>query len=368
MIQFFRVERNAALLLLASAVLGLIVANSPLASGFATIRDAKIGFAAAHLDLSVVNWLGEFFIAGFFLLIGLELKREFTTGAFKNPSALAIPGLAALFGALVPAFIFFLLVSGPEAAGWPIPMATDVTFALAVYSIFGAAFPKSGRIFLLSFAVIDDVIAIIVIALFLGEGLDLIWLLPALAAFALFALVSKRNPLVAWALGLLAWYFTLLLGVQPAVAGVILGLLVPIHRVEKLENSIHPWVSVLILPVFAFFAAGVSLSGGLLLGSALTVAILLRPIGKLVGINLGVLLGKVLIRGDAFGDLRPTDYLRVSILGGVGFTVALLIGSSVYANNADALTESTIATLTALLISAILGAVALKTRKTSPSV
>ncbi|MEY4453326.1 MAG: hypothetical protein RIT51_1004 [Actinomycetota bacterium] len=363
MVNFFRVERNAALLLLVAAIAGLITANSPLASAFDVLRETKLGFEAVHLDLSIVNWLGEFFIAGFFLLIGLELKREFTTGAFKNRSALTIPGLAALFGAVVPAFIFFLLVSGPQAAGWPIPMATDVTFALAVFAVFGSAFSKSARVFLLSFAVIDDVIAIVVIALFLGSGLDVVWLLPATASFALFAYAARKNPILAAILGLAAWYFTYRLGIQPAVAGVVLGLLVPFDRVEKLEHRIHPWVSVLILPVFAFFAAGVSISGGLVIGSAVTIAILLRPVGKVIGINLGVVLGKLLVRGEAFTDLRPTDYLRLSILGGIGFTVALLIGSSVYAKDAATLTESTIATLAALAISAVLGAIALSTRK-----
>lgn len=363
MISFFRVERNAALLLLAAAIAGLITANSPLASAFDVLRETKLGFEVIHLNLSVVNWLGEFFIAGFFLLIGLELKREFTTGAFKNRSALTIPGLAALFGAVVPAVIFFFLVSGPQAAGWPIPMATDVTFALAVFSIFGSAFPKSARVFLLSFAVIDDVIAIVVIALFLGSGLDVVWLLPAAASFALFTYAARKNPILAAILGLAAWYFTYRLGIQPAVAGVVLGLLVPFNLVEKLEHRIHPWVTVLILPVFAFFAAGVSISGGLMTGSAVTIAILLRPVGKVIGINLGVVLGKLLVRGDAFSDLRPTDYLRVSMLGGIGFTVALLIGSSVYAKDAATLTESTIATLAALAISAIIGAIALSTRK-----
>jgi NhaA family Na+:H+ antiporter len=363
MLQFFKVERNAALLLLISAIAGLVVANSPLAQGFTVLREITIGLESLHLNLSVVNWLGEFFIAGFFLLIGLELKREFKVGAFKNRSALAIPGLAALLGAVVPALIFIILVSGSAAAGWPIPMATDVTFALAVYSIFGAAFPKSARVFLLSFAVIDDVIAIVVIALFLGSGLDLVWALPAAASLALFAWAAKKNAWIAVVLGLLAWYFTYRLGVQPAVTGVILGLLVPMNRVETLEHRIHPWVTVLVLPVFAFFASGVSISGGLMLGSALTIAILLRPVGKVIGINLGVVLGKILVRGDAFTDLKPSDYVRVSLLGGIGFTVALLIGSSVYAKDAAAFTESTIATLAALAISAVLGAVALATRK-----
>lgn len=363
MLQFFKVERNAALFLLLSAVAGLVIANSPLAQGFTVLRETSLGFEILHLNLSVVNWLGEFFIAGFFLLIGLELKREFKVGAFKNRSALAIPGFAALFGAVVPALIFLFLVSGSAASGWPIPMATDVTFALAVYSIFGSTFPKSARVFLLSFAVIDDVIAIIVIALFLGSGLDLMWLIPAAASFALFVWAAKRKAWLAVLIALFAWYFTYRLGIQPAVSGVILGLLVPINRVETVEERIHPWVTVLILPVFAFFAAGVSVSGGLMIGSALTIAILLRPVGKVIGINLGVILGKVLIRGDAFGDLEISDYLRLSILGGIGFTVALLIGSSVFSKDPSAFTESTIATLAALAISAVLGAVALATRK-----
>lgn len=383
-IKFLTVERNAAVILLLSAVAGLVSYNLGMGTAIDSIRQAHFGIPLIDLDLTFDRWLGEFLMAFFFLLIGLELKREFVSGIFKNLTAIAIPAFAATFGAIVPAIIFFALTSGITVGGqsvsdgWAIPMATDVTFTLAVFAVFGSAFGKSARTFLLSFAVIDDLIAILVIALFLGGGLKIEWVLAALLCFGLFALVTSQNPkggrlaptrvlsvvyaMFAVVLALAAWYFTHESGVTPAVIGVALGLAMPGSKVEKLGERLHPWVSIGILPIFAFFASAVSLSAGLELTSAMTIAILLRPLGKMIGINIGVVAAKLLFKSESFSELGWGDYLRLSILGGIGFTVALLIDGSVFGNGTTLGNEAVVATLAAMVLSMVLGAIALATK------
>jgi NhaA family Na+:H+ antiporter len=383
-IKFLTVERNAAVLLLLSAVLGLIAYNTGLAPAIDAARSSSFAIEALHLDLTFDRWLGEFLIAFFFLLIGLELKREFVSGVFKNRKAIAIPAFAATFGAIVPAIIYFAMTNGitidgqSVSEGWAIPMATDVTFTLAVFAVFGSAFGKSARTFLLSFAVIDDLIAILVIALFLGGGLKIEWMLAALVSVGLFALITSQNPkdrrleltrvlrvlypLLAVVLALAAWYFTHESGVAPAVIGVVLGLAIPGSKVEGLGERLHPWVSIGILPIFAFFASAVSLSAGLALTSAMTIAILLRPLGKMIGINIGVVAAKLLFKSESFNELGWGDYLRLSILGGIGFTVALLIDGSVFGTGTALGNEAVVATLAAMVLSMVLGAIALATK------
>lgn len=383
-IKFLTVERNAAVLLLLSAIAGLLSYNLGLGAAIDSIREAHFAVPVIDLDLTFDRWLGEFLIAFFFLLIGLELKREFVSGVFKNRKAIAIPAFAATFGAIVPAIIFFALTSGISVGGqsvsdgWAIPMATDVTFTLAVFAVFGSAFGKAARTFLLSFAVIDDLIAILVIALFLGGGLKIEWMLGALLSVVLFALVTAQgtNPRrsrptrtlgvvyssLAVVLALAAWYFTHESGVAPAVIGVVLGLALPASKIEHLAERLHPWVSIGILPIFAFFASAVSLSAGLALTSAMTIAILLRPLGKMIGINIGVLAAKLLFKSESFSELSWSDYVRLSILGGIGFTVALLIDGSVFGSGTALGNEAVVATLAAMVLSMVLGAIALATK------
>ncbi len=369
MLTFLKVERNAAALLLLFATLGLVLANTSAAPFVAALAHAPLEIESLGIHLNLSEWLGEFFMGGFFLLIGLELKRELHSGAFRERKALTIPALAALFGALVPAAIFWIMVpaNSDAAAGWPIPMATDVTFALAIFAVFAKAMPPSARTFLLSFAVIDDIIAIIVIAIFLGTGFNLTFFIAAGLTAAAFWLVSRGTAKVATVtavlIAILAWYFTLQSGVQPAVIGVVLGLLVPVSKVERLENRLHPWVSLVVLPIFAFFAAAVSVAGGLMLASAMSVALLLRPLGKIAGINFGVFLAKAIVKNAGFKEMASSDFVRISILGGIGFTVALLISGSIFKANPTLANEATIATLIAMVASMILGAFALASKK-----
>ncbi|MEY4349819.1 MAG: Na+/H+ antiporter NhaA [Actinomycetota bacterium] len=369
MLNFLKVERNAAALLLLFATLGLVLANTSAAPFIDQLAHTPLDIAPLGIHLYLSAWLGEFFMGGFFLLIGLELKRELHSGAFRDRRALTIPTLAALFGALVPAAIFLILVPAntDAAAGWPIPMATDVTFALAIFAVFAKAMPPSARTFLLSFAVIDDIIAILVIAIFLGTGFNAMFLLAAAFSAAAFWFVSRGTSKTSIALSVLlaivAWYFMLQSGVQPAVIGVVLGLLVPVAKLEKLEHAVHPWVSLVVLPIFAFFAAAVSLQGGIALASAMTIALLLRPLGKVIGITLGVSVAKLLVKNSGFKEMSLGDFARVATLGGIGFTVALLISGSVFAKQPELASQATIATLIAMVASMIIGAIALSTKK-----
>ena len=373
---FFRIERNAAFVLLTAATLGLLVQNLGGNTSLTAIKDAKL--PALGLHFSTMDWLGEFLMTAFFLLVGLELKRELTHGVFVKRKNIVTPLLAATFGAITPAAIFWLLNRDTAAAaGWPIPMATDVTFALAIFGIFGRNLPAQVRIFLLSFAVIDDVIAVLVLAVS-GSEINRCWVLYAAISTVAFWFVSRENKffsrnrallitahLLAPALALIAWYCTARSGLQPAIIGVVLALLTAPKRIERLENTLHLPVSMFVLPLFAFFAAAVTLTGEFDFASPVSIAILLRPVGKIVGILLGVLIANLLTRGTALREIKLSDYARVSVLGGIGFTVALLINNSVFNDDASLHNIATVATLIALLASMILGAIVLGTRKKS---
>lgn len=310
--KFLEVERNAAVLLLISAIAGLLTANLGGYDAIHSVSEFRIG-------LTVHEWLGEVLLGGFFLLIGLELKRELTVGAFKNRLALVVPGFAALFGALLPAAVFWIVTSADPAIakGWAIPMATDVTFALAVFAVFGSRWNAEARAFLLSFAVLDDLLAVVVIAVFIGGGF---------------------HPVVLFALA---------------------GLAVPARYAAKIEEKLHPWVALLILPVFAFFAAAIPLGAGFALGSALAIAVLLRPLGKIVGITLGAWLGRAALGKRIDSKLKTSEYFRLSFLGGIGFTVALLIADLSYGAGTTTSDTAKVATLIAAVASMVLGALAL---------
>lgn len=304
LVRFIQVERNAALLLVAAGLLGLLVANL---SGASIVSDQ-------------VAELSHYSLCLFFFLVGLELKRELTGGVFTNKKSLLVPLLAAVFGAVLPAILYFLITQNNPAAqnGWAIPMATDITFALAVFSFFSRKFSKGARGFLLAFAIIDDILAIIVIALFLGA--------PVLTG----ALVT---------------------------GSALLGLLIPTKKIPKLENIIHPFVAYIVLPLFAFTALSlpIGISIGSVLASVVGVGILLRVIGKVVGISFGAWLGLRL--SGTQSDLNLRDYVQISILGGIGFTVSLLVTDLVFTKGSVEHSQAVVASLLAALIAAAIATV-----------
>lgn len=315
LLKFIKVERNAALLLVIAGVLGLILANLT---------------ETAHLvhDLEGLHQVSEYLLCLFFFLVGLELKRELTEGTFKNRKALLVPLLAAIMGALVPAGIYYLVTQSDSIArgGWAIPMATDITFALAVFSIFATTMPTGSRQFLMAFAIIDDILAILVIALLLGAPI-------------------QTGALV--------------------TGSALLGMLIPTKYTKTLENKIHPWVAYLVLPLFAFcaLAVEVNLTVVEVVSSVVGFAILLRVVGKVVGITFGAWLGSLLVRKSGEKVLALGDYARISVLGGIGFTVAFLVNDIVFKDHELEHSQALVASLLAAVLASVVAAVIFKLRK-----
>jgi NhaA family Na+:H+ antiporter len=364
--KFFRVERNTSVLMIFAAVVGLIWANSPAWLGLDQFRNLTFGAGLAQFTLE--GGIYNFGIPAFFFLVGLELKREFTVGALRKPKALVVPGLAALLGVALPA-VTYLLVAGSNAtaaSGWPIPTATDVTFSLAILLIFGKRLPPISRTFLLSFAVIDDLIAIAIItALFLGSPSPITLGWAAFYALAFTALVRVPHgrvakilviPLACFAAAL-AIYCTVQSGMQSSVMGVLLGLLVPAKHTKKIQDSLHPWIATMVLPLFALLAVGVNLGQVNLLIQPVFWAVLTRPIAKFLGVFTGGFLGKR-ISGE-FRNLSTKVLASVATLAGIGFTISLLVANLTFTLEPALHTAAVAGTLIATLVSAVVGSLAL---------
>lgn len=372
------------LLLLAAAV-GLGWANSPWAASYRTVSNTVIGPAAWHLDLTAAQWASDGLLAVFFLVVGLELKRELVAGSLRDPRHAAVPALAAVGGMVVPALTFVLVVragGGQGLHGWAVPTATDIAFALAVLALVGRRTSGAARVFLLTLAVVDDLLAILVIAVAYADGVDLGPLLAAVAAVAAFAVLVRRHPrrpvaraglvVLLVALGLAAWASLHTSGIHATIAGVACGLAVPASPgpdgrpsvASRLERHVRPWSAALAAPVFAFFAAGVPLAGAGGAGSVLR-----EPVAW--GVFLGLVVGKpagvlgtvaALTRWTRLrlpGGLRPRNVLGVALLAGVGFTVSLLVAELAFDEEALA-DAATLAVFVGSLASAAAATVVLR--------
>lgn len=329
-------------LMISAAVLALVLANSPAADWYASIAQFRVGPAALHLDLPLSTWAADGLLAVFFFIVGLELKHELVAGSLRSPSRAAVPVAAAIGGMAVPALIYVTLVNvlgDPGASGgWAIPTATDIAFALAVLAIFGSRLPGALRTFLLTLAVVDDLLAIIIIAIFYSSGLNLWFLLGSVVAIGVFFWLAKATRMRWWAMvpvALLAWVLMHESGVHATIAGVLLGFAVPARQVHDepdtrthvLEHSIRPFSAGIALPIFAFFSAGVAFAGeGNVLGQPVLVAIAVAlVVGKLVGV-LGVTkMVTTFTRLRLADGLGVRDLLPIGLLTGIGFTVSLLI-------------------------------------------
>ncbi|MEV0434944.1 Na+/H+ antiporter NhaA [Nocardia sp. NPDC050413] len=349
-----RSETVGGVLLMVAAVIALIWANTPLADAYAALRDFHIGPSALHLDLSLSEWAADGLLAIFFFVVGLELKREFVAGDLRDPRRAALPVVAAVGGMAVPAIIYVLINRGGAAGaldGWAIPTATDIAFALAVLAVITTHLPAALRTFLLTLAVVDDLLAVTVIAIFYTSELELPYLMLALVPIALFALAVQRrisSPLLLVPLAVLAWWLVHLSGVHATVAGVLLGFTVPVLAssgapdehgpAERFEHRIRPLSAGFAVPVFAFFAAGVTVGGlsGLTdsLGDPVTIGIAVGLVaGKLIGITATTYLTAKLTRAELDSELSWIDVAGVALLGGIGFTVSLLVGELAFAGD-----------------------------------
>lgn len=344
--EFFRFESIGGLMLVVAALLAIVLANSPLASGYTDFLELPVEIRFGPLDIAkpLLLWINDGLMAVFFFLVGLEIKREFMEGELSSPSRIALPGIAAIGGMAVPALIyaFFNWGEANHMSGWAIPAATDIAFALGVVALLGNKVPTSLKALLLAIAIFDDLGAIIIIALFYTEHLsvDLLGyagIVVALLSLINFIGVKRIAPYVI--LGIILWVLVLKSGVHATIAGVLTGLAIPLITKEEgysgsplktAEHALHPWVAYGILPLFAFANAGVSFAGiGL---DALTDSVTLGIAGGLfVGKQVGVfvLLALVIASGLApmpKGATWPKLY-GIALLTGIGFTMSLFIGS-----------------------------------------
>nr|WP_157509034.1 Na+/H+ antiporter NhaA [Luteipulveratus halotolerans] len=380
-----RTETVGGALLLVAALLAIVWANTPWREAYESLRDAHIGPASLGLDLSLAHWASDGLLAIFFFVVGLELKHEFVAGDLKDPAKAAVPIVAAACGVAVPALVFVAVNAGLDGQlrGWAIPTATDIAFALAVLAVLGTHLPSALRSFLLTLAVVDDLIAITIIALFYTGDLDLPVLGLALLPIVAFGALVQRGVRTPWLLvplGVLAWALVLNSGIHATIAGVVLGLLVPVKAVRRgsaapegqeshagrLDHLLRPVSAGVAVPVFAFMSAGVTVVGGGF-GEAVTdpvtIGIVLGLIvGKCVGVLGGTWLMSRFTRAELDDDLAWSDVLGLSLLAGIGFTVSLLIGELAFGAGSAADDHVKLGVLLGSLCAALLAAVVLRRR------
>ena len=378
-----RNETVGGVLLLIAAAIAIGWANSPWGDAYTELGDIVIGPASIGLDLSLATWAADGLLAVFFLVVGLELKHELVLGSLSQPSKAAVPIAAAIGGMAVPAAIYAVVnasnAGDPLASmsGWGVPMATDIAFALAVLAVVGRQLPIALRAFLLTLAVVDDLGAITVIALFYTDKTNALWLGIAVASFIAYWLAQRARWTTPWLyvpLGLFAWYATHESGVHATVAGVVLGLLTRVRLdpgetqapADRLNHRLHPLSAGLCVPLFAFFAAGVDLRGvGLdtALGTPVALGIMAGLVlGKPIGILGTAWLTARFTRASLAPDIAWRDVAAVGFLAGIGFTVALLIAELGFATNELLLDSAKTAVLAASVIAALVATVALRSR------
>ncbi|MFT4246353.1 MAG: Na+/H+ antiporter NhaA [Micrococcaceae bacterium] len=381
-------------LLLIATIAALIFANSSAASWYQKISDFHFGPTALHLNLSVAGWATDGLLAIFFFVLGLELKEEFIIGRLKNPRKVAIPIAAAAGGVIVPALIFTLinLHSGTyDLRGWAIPSATDVAFAVALLAFVGKFLSPELRAFLLTLAIVDDLIAIIIIAIFYTSTIHFLWLFIALIPLGVFGFLVQRGVLSWWLLiplAVLTWALIHASGIHATIAGALLSFTVPVKPTEKAKVQVtidekgrpiydglaahfaDEWglVSVLFaVPVFAFFAAGVENGGWTGLQTAFNSPITIGIVAGLVlGKPIGILSTTFLMSKNKQFTLDPAlkwpDLVGMSFVAGIGFTVSLLVGELAYGTHNPTETYVKIGVLAGSTIAALIGGIILGLR------
>ncbi|MWA08431.1 Na+/H+ antiporter NhaA [Streptomyces sp. BA2] len=352
-VQALRTETVGGLVLLAAAVVALVWANTPWSGVYEQIRDFHFGIPALGLDLSVEHWTADGLLAIFFLVAGIELKRELVVGELRTPATAALPVIAALCGMIVPAAVYVATATagGGSPEGWAVPMATDIAFALAVLAVLSTHLPASLRAFLLTLAVVDDLGAILIIAIFFTSDLNFAALGGAFAGLAVIYALQRFRVRGWWwyvPLGVVTWALMYNSGIHATVAGVAIGLILRTTRdrgesstpAERTSHLLHPVSAGVVVPLFALFAAGVGVSGAAL-GEVFTRpeplgVVLGLVIGKTVGIFAGTYLAARFTRAKLNPELAWADVFALAVLAGIGFTVALLIGELAFADPAAA--------------------------------
>ncbi|GAA1446580.1 Na+/H+ antiporter NhaA [Nocardiopsis tropica] len=374
-------------LLIGAAILALVWINSPFGGSYENLRAVTFGPESLHLDLSLETWAADGLLAVFFFVVGNELKQEFVHGELRNPRRAMLPIVAAVCGMVVPAAVYAAInATSPDTVqGWGIPMATDIAFAVAILAVVGRGLPPALRTFLLTLAIVDDLGAVIVIAVFYTSGINFLALLAAAAGLVLFWYLQRGKGLAAklnasalpnWIvyvpLALVIWGLVHESGVHATIAGVAMGLLMrttklpgeahdPSHGVE---HALRPWSAGLALPIFAFFSAGVVFDGvGEVLTDTAAMGIIAGLVlGKVVGIAGGSWLTTKLTRAELNPSLKWIDIVGMSQLAGIGFTVSLLITELSFADSPEHMAHAKTGVLLASLVATVLAAVILGAR------
>jgi NhaA family Na+:H+ antiporter len=366
-VDYLRVEAVGGAILVGAAALALLAANTPLRGAYRDLVGARLG------PLTVEDWAAEGLLTLFFFVAGLEVKRELVVGELRSRRRAALPVVAAVAGMVGPALVY-LAVAGGGGRGWAVPVATDIAFALGVLSLAGSRYPAGLRVLLLSLAVVDDLGAILLIAVLFAHGVSPLALLGAAAAFALYAVLQRRRvttPLVHLPLAAVAWVLVHEGGLHATVAGVALGLLTRVRPDpgeehapgERLEHLLQPWSAGLVVPVFAFTAAGIPLAhlpGAA--GDRIAWAVFLGLLaGKLLGITGGIALGARLGLAERPAGVRTYDTVALGMLGGVGFTVSLLLAGLAFDGAREEHAKA--AVLAASVLASVMAALLLRLRR-----
>ncbi|MEZ0091346.1 Na+/H+ antiporter NhaA [Streptacidiphilus sp. EB129] len=374
-----RAETVGGILLLAAAVVALVWANVWPAAYQSAIDQTVGPHGPLHLNLSLSTWANDGLLAVFFFVAGIELKRELVAGELRDPRAAALPVVAALCGVVLPAAVYFVVNSGSGGSthGWAIPTATDIAFALGVLAVVGSHLPSALRAFLLTLAVVDDLIAILIIAIFYSHGIKL-WALGlsvlGLVVFYALQRLRVRGWYLYLPLALVIWALMHESGIHPTVAGVAMGLMLRCTRdpgeshspAEHIEHQVRPFSAGFCVPVFALFAAGVSISPEAIRQVFTEAAPLGVVLGLLVGKTVGVFGGALVAARFTRAELNPElawgDLFGVAVLAGIGFTVSLLISDLAFAGDPALVDRAKAAVLIGSMVCAVLAAVLLRLR------
>jgi NhaA family Na+:H+ antiporter len=367
---FIKSEVSGGAVLLVAVVLAMVWANAPFGDSYEAFWDTKLtlGFGEFAITETLQHWVNDALMVLFFFVVGLEIKRELVVGELNDRSKAVMPLIAALGGVLLPGLIYISLNAGGEGAdGWAIPMATDIAFAVAVLALLGKRIPSGVRLLLLSIAIIDDVIAILIIAIFYSKDISLIWLAVGAAGILAVWLLQRFDVdriLAYVAVGVVVWVAFLSSGVHATIAGVILGMMTPAHPVkgrhviEDLEHRLHPYTSLLIVPIFALANAGIVISGPIIADASQNMifwGVALGLIfGKVLGVGTGVMVAQKLKLGKLPQGVLTGHVWGVAALAGIGFTVSLFIAELSF--EAEQLLEyAKMGIFTGSIVSAVIG-------------
>ncbi|GAA1850679.1 Na+/H+ antiporter NhaA [Microbacterium koreense] len=362
-----RSARFPAIILLSAAVLALIVANSPLGPAVEGIKDSYIGIPGVF-EMSVGHWVQDGLLAIFFFIVAVELQYELTNGELNSARKALQPAIAAAGGVIVPIGVFLLFAAGSDAAnGWPIPTATDIAFALGVLAVFGKGLPSGIRIFLLALAILDDIVGIVFIAVLFTNDVNVGLLALAAVAVVVFGFLSRqldgrgRVPvsILLVVVGIATWVLVYLSGVHATIAGVALGLAMAQQPALRTRHALEPWVNGIVLPLFAFSAALVAIPmvSPAQLSPAFWGILVALPVGKIIGISVAGWVSLRIGNRGATPHLSLMDLIAAGALGGIGFTVSLLLSELAFAGDKLIRDEATLGVLGGSAISIVLAAI-----------